>query len=831
MAKRLKTLLLEDRPTDAELILHELRRAGYEPEWTRVETEPDYLAQLGQGWEIILADYVLPGFDGLRALALLRERGFDIPFIIVSGTIGEEKAVQAMKDGATDYLIKDRLARLGQAVERGLHEVALRRERKRAETELRMANRALRLISLFNQEMVRATDEMAFLQAACRIAVEQGGYRLAWIGFAEQDQAKSVRPMAQCGFETGYLETVKITWADAERGRGPTGTAIRTGQPVIARHLATDPAFGPWREAALQHGLASSVALPLHGEGRCYGALNLYAAEPDAFDAGELDLLGELANDLAYGISALRHRTERKRAEETLRKREGDLQLAQQIGHIGSWESDPVAGTLVWSEEVYRIFGCNPAAFVPTREAFIQLVHAEDRARVREAVAESIRNGADYELEHRIRRADGTERVVHERGCFLWDASGKAGRLVGTVQDITERKKLETQFLRAQRMEAVGALAGGIAHDLNNILAPILMGAPMLRQLQTPSETASTLDAIESSAQRGAAVVRQLLTFSRGQSGQRISFHLDHLLHDLRHIIRETFPKDIHFTSSEAPDLWPLVADPTQLHQVLLNLCVNARDAMPEGGTLAVTAANFQADDSFASMAPGARPGVYVLLQVSDTGAGIRPEHLDKIFDPFFTTKEVGRGTGLGLAVVQRVVTGHGGFVRVRSQVGQGTTFAVYLPASPEAAAPATPASPSALLDGQGQLILMVDDEEPVRLVTQQTLVHHGYAVVTASDGAEAVAVFTRHRHQIKAALVDLVMPGMNGLDLVKVLARMAPALPVLLSTGAGSDPAQSEKLAALRGLGVHVFLDKPYTTHELLKALHAVLSREGKHE
>ncbi|MCX6902176.1 MAG: response regulator, partial [Verrucomicrobia bacterium] len=615
----------------------------------RVETEPDYLARLDQGWEIILADYVLPGFDGLRALALLRERGFDIPFIIVSGTIGEEKAVQAMKDGATDYVIKDRLARLGQAVERGLHEVALRRERQR------------------------------------------------------------------------------------------------------------------W--------------------------------------------------------------------EETLRKREGDLQLAQRIGHIGSWESDPAAGTLVWSEEVYRIFGCDPAAFVPTREAFIQLVHAEDRARVRDAVAESIRNGADYELEHRIRRSDGTERVVHEKGCFLRDASGKAGRLVGTVQDITERKKLEMQFLRAQRMEAVGALAGGIAHDLNNILAPILMGAPMLRQPQTPSEIASTLDAIESSAQRGAAVVRQLLTFSRGQSGQRISLHLNHLLRDLRNITRETFPKDIHFVSSEAPDLWPLVADPTQLHQVLLNLCINARDAMPEGGTLAVTAANFQADDSFVSMAPGARPGVYVLLQVSDTGAGIRPEHLDKIFDPFFTTKEVGRGTGLGLAVVQRVVTGHGGVVRVRSQVGQGTTFAVYLPASPEAAAPATPASPSALLDGQGQLILVVDDEEPVRLVTQQTLVHHGYAVVTASDGAEAVAVFARHRHQIKAALVDLVMPGMNGLELVKVLVRMAPALPVLVSTGAGSDPAQSEKLAALRRLGVHVFLDKPYTTNELLQTLHAVLSREGKHE
>ncbi|MCX6902246.1 MAG: response regulator, partial [Verrucomicrobia bacterium] len=389
---------------------------------------------------------------------------------------------------------------------------------------------------------------------------------------------------------------------------------------------------------------------------------------------------------------------------------------------------------------------------------------------------------------------------------------------------LTEQKNLEAQFLRAQRLEALGTLASGIAHDLNNILAPIRMVAPLLRDAQTPAELAENVDLIETSTQRASDVVRQLLAFGRGGSGERMALELKHMLRELRRVILETFPKNIIFVLSEAPDLWPLVADPTQLHQVLLNLCINARDAMPEGGTLKLTAINFSADEHFAGMVAGARPGAYALLQVSDTGTGIPPEHLGKIFDPFFTTKAEGRGTGLGLAVVYTVATNHGGFVQVRSQVGKGTTFEVYLPASPAALVHDEPALPCSLLDGHGELILVVDDEESIRQITEKTLARHGYRVLTARDGTEAVVLFAPRQNEIKAVVTDLMMPGMDGLELVKVLAELAPALPVVVSTGGAGVQALDEKLPALRQFGVRNVLTKPYATEQLLKALHAVI-------
>jgi PAS domain S-box-containing protein len=422
----------------------------------------------------------------------------------------------------------------------------------------------------------------------------------------------------------------------------------------------------------------------------------------------------------------------------------------------------------------------------------------------------------------------GKHLIGQARATLVRDAAGAPQSILVLITDITEQKLLEAQFLRAQRLEAVGTLASGIAHDLNNILAPILMAVPILREPQTPEAMVPTLDLVESSALRAADVVRQLLTFSRGLGGERIPLHLKHLLRDLRNIARETFPKNIRFTSQAAPDLWLLVADPTQLHQLLLNLCINARDAMPRGGTLAVTAANFSVDDQFANMVTGAHPGAYVQLQVQDTGTGIAPGNLDKIFDPFFTTKEVGRGTGLGLATVQKVVIGHGGFLRVRSQMGTGTTFEVYLPAAPHAVALAESAAPPPALAGQGELILLVEDEEHIQETIQATLLRHGYRAVVAGNGIEAIDIFSQRRKEIKAVLTDLMMPVMDGLALVRVLAKVAPGLPVVVSTGFGNDPDQEENLEELRRLGVSTFLTKPYTSDQLLHALHGALNQPG---
>ena len=712
-------------------------------------------------------------------------------------------------------------------------------ERKRAEANQQLALKALRLLNRPNNLPVLVGELMRLIQHA--MGFDAVGLRI--------HQGEDFPYYVQNGFSDAFVKEENFLCAkgkDAAILRAPDGKAVlectcglvlsgRTdpslpcftkggsfwsnkSSELLALAPAADPRTNP-RNRCIHDRYESFALIPLRSGDAIIGLLQLNDRRRGRFTPELILFFEGLAASVGIALK-------RRQAQDAMHEREADLELAQQIGQIGSWESDLAAGTLVWSKESYRIFGCDPAAFVPTREGFFQLVHPDDRARVREAVEESIRSGADYELDHRIRWPNGTERVVHEKGHLLRDAQEKAERLVGTTQDITERKNLEMQFLRAQRLEAVGTLAGGIAHDLNNILAPIRMVAPFLREAQTPAEMAENVDIIEASTQRATDVVRQLLTFSRGQSSQRIPLDLKHLLRDLRSVLHETFPKNITFALSEAPDLWPLLADPTQLHQILINLCINARDAMLEGGTMAVTAANFQADDHYAGMVADARPGPYVLLTVSDTGSGIRPEDLDKIFDPFFTTKEVGKGTGLGLATVHRVVTGHGGFVRVRSQVGRGTTFDVYLPASPEAVAPAEPALPTPLPAGHGQLIMVVDDEEPIRQITQKTLVRHGYQVVTANDGTDAIAVFVRHQAEVKGVVTDLMMPGMDALGLVKVLAQMKPGLPVILSTGLGEDPEQNQRFEALGRLGVSIVLTKPYTADELLNALQAVLPR-----
>ncbi|MCL4177771.1 MAG: response regulator [Verrucomicrobia bacterium] len=428
-------------------------------------------------------------------------------------------------------------------------------------------------------------------------------------------------------------------------------------------------------------------------------------------------------------------------------------------------------------------------------------------------------------------RKDGSRYFEEETITPVRDADGEITHFVGIKQDISERKGLENQFLRAQRLEAVGKLAAGVAHDLNNILAPIMMAAPLLRDSPTAGDFNQSLDLIESSALRGAGVVRQLLTFSRGREGERIVMHLKHLVRDLGLIIRETFPRSIRFEPSLAPDLWPLFVDPTQLHQVLLNLCINARDAMPEGGVLRLTASNLMVDEQYAGLLPGLESGPYLQIEVSDNGQGIAPEDQERIFDLFFSTKEPGAGSGLGLATVQRVVTDHGGVVKVRSQLGQGTSFQLYLPARPAEVAIVEAQLLTLGPVGQGELILVVDDEDSIIQITQEMLRRHGYRTLTAADGTEAVACLAQHPIEIKAVITDLLMPEMDGFRLVQVLKHMAPDLPVLVSSGLEETREHEARVERLRELGVTCFLTKPYSAIQCLTALRAALTVPGRPE
>jgi PAS domain S-box-containing protein len=440
----------------------------------------------------------------------------------------------------------------------------------------------------------------------------------------------------------------------------------------------------------------------------------------------------------------------------------------------------------------------------------------------RRALAEAAATGICKSYEKEYIRKDGT-RVPILLGAAMFEDSPEDG--VCFVLDLTERKKIEHQFLRAQRMESIGTLAGGIAHDLNNILAPIMMSISLLQDTSTDPQAAAILKTIEVSAKRGADIVRQVLSFARGIEGERVEIQPKHLLKDLECIIRDTFPKDLRLQFSVPNDTWTILGDPTQMHQILLNLCVNARDAMPEGGSLSIAVENAALDKHYAAMNLQAKAGNYVSISVTDSGTGIPPEIIEKIFEPFFTTKEVGKGTGLGLSTVIAIVKSHGGFVNVYSEPGKGTTFKVYLPAidAPSQAATGQRGEVS-MPRGSGEMILLVDDESSLSIVASQTLEAFGYRVLCATDGADALAVYLAHRNEVAVVLTDMMMPVMDGPAMIYALRRVNPEIKIIATSGLNANYGIS-KLADLR---IKHFLTKPYTAETLLKTLRAVLDEAG---
>ncbi len=435
----------------------------------------------------------------------------------------------------------------------------------------------------------------------------------------------------------------------------------------------------------------------------------------------------------------------------------------------------------------------------------------EDRRCLREVAAK----GVCPPFEKEYIRKDGTH-VPVIIGAANYEDSPQEGFCF--VLDLTERKKLELQFLRAQRMESIGTLAGGIAHDLNNVLSPIMMAIEVLRMRFPDAESLHLLDILSTSAQRGADMVRQVLSFARGVEGRRMEVQIRHLVQDMEKTVRDTFLKSIEMRTMLPNDLWTVVGDPTQLYQVLMNLCVNARDAMPHGGRLTISAENLMLDAHYARLNPEAKPGPYVFIQVEDTGSGIPPGILEKIFDPFFTTKEVGKGTGLGLSTSLAIIKSHGGFMRVYSEMGKGTKFHINLPARTEASAAAAEIA-AELPRGHGELILVVDDEASVRLITQRTLETFGYRVLLAADGSEAVAIYATRKAEIAVVLTDMTMPVMDGLATIHVLMKLDPSVRIIAASGLSAN-------SQIASLGVKHFLPKPYTAETLLKVLKEVLSQ-----
>ena len=532
-------------------------------------------------------------------------------------------------------------------------------------------------------------------------------------------------------------------------------------------------------------------------------------------------LLRDAAGHVIGTFSSGADVTERNQAVKALRTAEERMRFALQNASVGIWDMDYATEELRWSEIVEAQYGLRPGTFDGTFEAFIERVHPDDRASVLETFEKAAKSGADFSVKHRSMWPDGTVRWLSGAGRILLDEHGEPVRGVGISLDVTERRTLEEQYLQAQKMEAVGLLAGGVAHDFNNLLTGILGHCDLLLADLAPGDPRQAdVAEIQKAGTRGAGLTRQLLAFSRKEIIEPTLLNLNGIVENLRPMLGRLIGADVSVVLGLRPDLAVVKADHGQVEQILMNLAVNARDAMPRGGTLTIETANVDLDEHDAKTQGSVKPGPYVALTVSDTGTGMTPQVLSRLFEPFFTTKEPGKGTGLGLPTVDSIVTRSGGTIEVFSEVGKGTSFTVYFPKS-DATPAVLEAPPAARPLAGAETVLVVDDAAGLRQLTGRLLQRQGYTVVSAGNADEALRLFEQHP-SIDVLLTDVVMPGASGPELTKLLIQQRPALKVIYMSG------YTEEAIANHGVlnpGI-AFLQKPFTSETLGRKIREVMDR-----
>jgi PAS domain S-box-containing protein len=771
MKSHLQVLIVEDVEDDLLLLLRELRRSDYTLDYVRVETADAMQAALDrQAWDIVIADYSLPSFSAPDALKLLQQRHLDLPFVIVSGTIGEEVAVAAMKAGAHDYIIKGNLTRLIPAVERELRDAAERQSRQVAEQALRDSEARFRSLAA----------ELHILSDALESAVE---------GISQLDtHGHYIKVNAAYARLLGYQpeELIGMGWE----------------QTV---HPAEQAKMTAAYQYMLRHGKVEIETTGIRKDGSSFYKQLVMVTTYDR----ERQSIGHycFCKDI----------TERKQTEQIILEQAALLNVATDAISVRDLEHH----ILFWNQGAERLYGWTAAESVGM-SAIDLLNHPDEILPPFDTIQTVLMETGQWqgELTH-ITKAD-QKIVVESRWTLVRDNAGNPRSILTVSTDITEKKLLEAQFRRAQRMESLGTLSSGIAHDFNNLLTPILAAAQLL-PLRLPNlarQDRQMIEMVENSAKRGAELVKQILAFASGVEGERVSLQVRHLLAEVLQVVRQTFPKTIEIQRNiPATDLWAVSADATQLHQVFMNLCVNARDAMPDGGILSISVKNKFLDPDYARINLEARTGAYVSISITDTGTGIPTELLDRIFDPFFTTKPVGKGTGLGLSTVLGIVKTHGGFVKVDSQIDRGTRFKVYLPAISSPILPrgsGSTRSPS----GTQESILIVDDELAIQEVTSTVLETFNYKTIVASSGAEAIDLYTQHHPEIQVVLMDVMMPNMDGITAARQLQQINPRVKLIFTSGM----LPGDRALQLAELGVSEFLAKPYTAQELLDMLQQVL-------
>jgi two-component system cell cycle sensor histidine kinase/response regulator CckA len=757
----IRALLVEDNTGDARLLqayLYEVNTV--EIKLVHVTSLRQGLEHLNEPFDVVLLDLSLPDSYGLETLTRLQVAGTEVPIIVLTGTDDEELAIRAMQTGAQDYLVKGQFT--GDLLVRSIRYAI---ERKRAAEDLRR-------VAIENRMLAQA------------IASSSEG-----IVITDPRQPDNPIIYANPAFTqiSGY-SIDEIVGRNCRFLQGPE----------------TDPAA----VALMRERIAAREPVKVT-------LLNYRKDSQPFWNELRISPVFSEQGSLLYFIGIQTDVTEQKRSEEKIRQQAALIDIATDAILVQDL-SDRI---LFWNKGAEQLYGWQAEAALG--RSVQELIYPAEAAIYQEIQAILLQTGEwQGELEHLCR--DRQKITVGSRWTLVRDEEGVPHSILVVNTDITEKKRLEAQFLRAQRLESIGTLAGGIAHDLNNVLAPILMSVQLLRRKISDEQGRQWLDTLETSVKRGADLVRQVLSFTKGMDGERIKLQPAQLILEIEKIVRETFPKSLTIrTSASMNELWSVLGDTTQLHQVLMNLCVNGRDAMPQGGTLNISARNLCLDQAYTRTHLEARPGPYVEITVADTGTGIAPEVIDRIFEPFFTTKSLGRGTGLGLSTALGIVKNHGGFINVYSEVGHGTEFKVYLPAlqssRPQSSEDGGPDVPT----GSDELILVVDDESAICDTTQTALEAHNYRVLTAQNGMEAIALYVQHQEEIEVTLIDMMMPIMDGVTTIRTLCQINPQIKIVAVSGLASN---NQAATAASPTGVKAFLPKPYTAETLLKTLHDVI-------
>jgi PAS domain S-box-containing protein len=675
---------------------------------------------------------------------------------------------------------------------------------KARQAEIERLSRLYSALCGINQVIIRAPTREQLFNRTCTILCESGGFKTAWIGWYFPE-TREIRPVASHGDTHGYLEHFTIPIDSAIEANGPSGRAFRECRKVICNSTLTDPSTKPWWDAMKRNDLRSSAAFPISIENVATGLLTVYASEEGFFRDKEIALLEETASDISLGLENIAR-------QKKISEQAHFLDSAQE----GIYVTDLDNRITYWNKGAETIFGWSAEEMMGTKTTDRLY---EDVSGFTVLSRETLEKGS-LSAEIRKRTKSGKILSVGTHATVIRDEQGAPKSILVINIDVTAQRSLEAQFLRAQRLESIGALAGGIAHDMNNLLAPIMMGVDLLRAASLSSQQRNIVEIIDRSAHRGTELVKQVLAFARGSEGSKIALNVGPILKEVRAIVENTFPKNITVSTDIGRDLWLVVAQPTQVNQVLMNLSVNARDAMPDGGRLVLAAKNLVVQSDAAHGDSKVAAGKYVSIEVTDTGSGIEPTVLEHIFEPFFTTKDPGKGTGLGLSTVKGIVQGAGGYLDVRSEVGKGSTFRILMPAQEATVQSAPPEQRAPMPRGHGELVLVVDDEVSILQIARQTLTSYGYRVLTAENGAHAIGIFAAEQGNVAAIFTDLVMPIMDGRSLIAAARRINPQVVIVAATGAE----KTANLAEVERLGVSCILSKPYSAEEILRSLRKAL-------